>query len=124
MQIARFPVFALVASFLIAPVQAHAEFAAVAYNQNTNNMGYTWGRDTQEEANERALATCKRYSHSVAGCEIVVETTQCFAIFRYEGKDHWAEGASHSKAKKTASAECREKFGAKCRRVTSKCANQ
>ncbi|WP_160175197.1 DUF4189 domain-containing protein [Ruegeria halocynthiae] len=121
---ARLSVFVLVASVLVAPVQLRAEFAALAYNQNTNNMGFTWGRDTQEYANQRALAACERYSHNVSGCEVVLETKQCFAVFRYKGKDHWAEGASHSKAKRTASAECREKFGAKCWRVTSKCADQ
>ena len=115
--------FFFVALIAALPITAEAEFAALVYNDTTNNMGYSWEQPSQEKANESAMRGCTSRARGVGDCVVVIETQQCFSVFRYKGKDAWATGATQKEARLNAKAACEDKFGAKCRRVTYRCAN-
>jgi hypothetical protein len=96
-------------------------FGAIAYGRHSGAWGYSYNWDTQKEAEENALAQCKK--NDGPDCEVMVwYQRECGAVASADGdKAYWGIGDGGGAAGANALASCKKDGGKNCDIQVEKC---
>jgi hypothetical protein len=105
---------------LVEPITAAAgEIGALAYSRRTGALGYSYNYDDEDDARQRAMSECRKYSND---CKIArTFTNVCVMVARDGTKLGWAWGYETDERQRRAINQCRGDGGRNCKVVTKFC---
>ena len=105
----------------VAPARADT-YAAIAYSEQTRADAWAYDTQSAEEANQRALSSCKQRG---AGCQVVASFSNSCAALAVGVNNRFAASQALNKqqAESEASNACRIKGGDRCDIKVAFCAN-
>ncbi len=105
---------------LVEPLAAAAgDIGALAYSRRTGALGYSYNYDDEDDARQRAMSECRKYSND---CKIArIFTNACVMVARDGTKLGWAWDGSTEARRARAIKECRGDGGRNCKVVTTFC---
>ena len=105
---------------LVEPMAAAAgDIGALAYSRKTGALGYSYNYDDEDDARQRAMAECRKYS---SDCKIArIFTNTCVMVARDGTRLGWSWDGSADARRARAIKECRGDGGRNCKVVTTFC---
>jgi hypothetical protein len=102
------------------PAPASPNYGAIAYDRKSGAWGYSYNWDTRQQAENNALANCKKNSRN---CEVMVwYQRECGAVVSAAGNNaYWGTGDGTGAAGQNALASCRKDGGKDCKIEVEQC---
>lgn len=103
------------------PAPVSPNFGAIAYDRKTGAWGYSYNWNTQREAEDNALAQCKK--NDGPDCEVMVwYQRECGAVASADGDEaYWGTGDGEGAAGANALASCKRDGGKNCNIQVEEC---